>query len=45
MVLEQGEMCSMFPNQKTAETPIFFLLWNIKWIYKINMIFVYDVIS
>lgn len=44
MVLEQGEMCSMFPNQKTAETPIF-LLWNIKWIYKINMIFVYDVIS
>lgn len=44
MVLEQDDMCSMFPNQKTAETPIF-LLKNIKWIYKINMIFVYDVIS
>lgn len=40
MVLEQGDMCSMFP----AETPIF-LLRNIKWIYKINIIFVYDVIS
>lgn len=24
MVLEQGDICPMFPNQKTAETPIFF---------------------
>lgn len=26
MVLEQGDMRPMFPNQKTAETPIFFAL-------------------